>query len=116
MMPEDEQKIVSIVFKRFYQLDVENLKWGEIDECIYTLDWMSDEEVIIEAAIKIQMQTSGTPRCKKTHTSDECFVPTIIEAIGHILNLYGETSELHKNNRFILLYYLALSQTGHILS
>ena len=116
MMTKDQQETVTKVLRNFSDSEAAEQKWTDIDEKMYMIDWMSDTEIVVEAAVLYQLQSAGQPRCNRDHPIGECFIPTAFEAVGYILNLYGETGYLHLKNRFILAYYLALTQVGYIVS
>lgn len=114
-MTKDQQDTVTKVFRRFYDADQAETQWTNIDEQMSMLEWLDDHQLVIEAAVLIQIQSSGEPRCNQNHPISECFIPLVIEAAGHILDLYAKTGNLHPNNKFVLQYYLAMSQVGFIV-
>lgn len=114
-MTKDQQEIVSRVYVKFYKSDCTDEGWTDIDEQMSHLEYLEDNQLVIESAVLIQLQSGGQPKCTLDHPNKECFVPIVIEAVGYILDLYESTSNLHPKNKFILQYYLALSQVGHIL-
>lgn len=115
MMTKDQQDTVTKVYRRFYESDLADAEWTDIDEQMTMLEWLDDNQLATESRVKFNEHVNGKPRCMQDHTGSECFVPTIIEATSAILDLYESTSNLHEKNRFILRYYLALSQVGFIL-
>ncbi len=115
MMTKDQQETVSRVYRRFADADAAATSWTDVDEQISILEWIDDRQLIIESAVLVQLQSQGEPRCNQDHPISECFIPLIIEAVNHILELYEKTGNLHINNKFILQYYLALSQVGLII-
>lgn len=118
MLNNDQKEIVRKVYNKFAESDAAgNEGWSEIDENMSYLDWLEDSQVVIEAAVKLQLQQQGVPRCNLDHRNPgDCFVPVVLEAVGYILDLYANTGHLPTKNRFILQYYLTLSQIGYILS
>lgn len=115
MMNKDQRETVKLVYQRFVESDGLDQAWSDLDEQMSLLEWLDDGQLIIEASVKIKEQTMGQPRCNQNHSIGDCFVPTIIEAVGLILDLYSKTGNLHSNNKFIVKYYLALSQVGFII-
>lgn len=115
MMTKDQQLIVTQVYRKFYESDSADEGWTDIDEQMSMLEWLDDNQLVVEAAVLMQLQAQGTPRCGQPHPISQCFVPTIVEAVGYILDLFANTGSLHAKNKFILQYYLALSQIGFIV-
>jgi hypothetical protein len=116
MMTKEQQITVSQVYRQFAESDSKDMEWTNIDTYMEAMSWLDDNQLIIEAAVVHQIHCSGQPRCTQEHPIEHCFVPVIIDAIGHILDLYAETKNLHVKNRFVLEYYLAVTQEGLILS
>lgn len=116
MMTKEQQETVTKVYRQFYGSDTRDTDWTEIDTFMEAMAWLDDPQLVIETAIVHQIQCAGQPRCTQDHPIENCFVPTIIDAVGHILDLYAETQNLHVKNRFILEYYLAVTQEGLIVS
>lgn len=114
MMSKEQISTVVKVYRKFHDLDLIDTQWTELDEYMYLLDWLEDKQITIEASVLLKNQSSGNPRCNSKHSQSECFVPTILEAIGYILELYSNTNKLHIKNRFILQYYISISQIGII--
>ncbi|NJO48230.1 MAG: hypothetical protein HC840_00780 [Leptolyngbyaceae cyanobacterium RM2_2_4] len=115
MMTKDQQETVLKVYRRFVDADNAETQWTNIDEQMSMLEWIEDQQLVIEAAVLIQLQSQGEPRCNQNHPVSECFVPSIIESVGYILDMYAQTGHLHAKNKFILQYYLAMSQVGFIV-
>lgn len=117
MMTQDQAKIVMAVYRKFAEQDEQNAEeWTPIDEYMEKLDWLNNGQLIIEAQVKYNEHKSGEPRCQYPHGKTECIVPIIVDAVMAILDLYKKTGNLHEKNRFILMYYLALSQANWITS
>jgi hypothetical protein len=112
---EQELKIEN-VFRRFADSDSKTKNWDELDEAISMLGWLDDNQLTIEVHTKLIHQTSGSPRCNSDHPIAECFVPDIVEAIDLLLNEYVDTRYLSNKAKFMMQYYLGLSQIGHIVS
>lgn len=114
MMTSEQSKMVSLVYRQF--ASSEELGWGELDENLCLLEYLDDDQLHREADVLLSKHQQGKPECRVKHEISACFVPKIIEAVSVILELYKETGNLHKNNRYVLQYYLALSQINHIVS
>lgn len=113
-MTKDAQETVSKVYRRFVEADAAETAWTTIDEQMSMLEWLEDTQLAIEAAVLLQLHSQGNPRCNQDHPASECFIPLIIESVTHILDLYAKTANLHVKNKFILQYYLAMTQVGYI--
>lgn len=114
MMTSEQSKIVSQVFRQF--ASSEELGWGELDDNLCLLEYLDDDQLHREADVLLTKHQRGNPECRVKHDKSACFVPKIIEAVSIILELYKETGNLHKNNKYVLQYYLALTQISHIIS
>lgn len=113
-MTKEQQDTVKYVFGKLAAADNAETSWTDIDEQMSMLEWIDDPQLVIEAAVVMSLHSKGEPRCGTDHPISECFVPVLVEAIGYILDLYAKTGNLHAKNKFILQYYLAMSQTGFI--
>ncbi len=111
-MTREEATIVKVVYTRLIENEVED--WTEIDDNIEFCSMLSDEQLIIETVIKAHKHSKGTIRCIENHVPEACLAPYILEAAEAIVALYQKTKELHQKNRYILLYYLALSELNLI--
>jgi hypothetical protein len=107
MMSQEEIQVVKVVYERF--IDSESEGWGDLDDNLEFFDWLNDRELIDETKVK-QIGCSKGIRCASEHDIGDCFAPYIFEAVTAILNLWDKTRMLHKNNRYILLYYLSMSE------
>ena len=114
-MSKDQQIVVTRVYQRFCKADAEETSWTDIDEQMCYLEYIDDPQTVIEAAVILQLHLQGDPRCEQDHPREECFIPLVIDAATAIIDLYGKTGNLHPKNKFILQYYLALSQVGYIV-
>lgn len=114
MMTSDQARAVAQVFRRF--VNSEDRPWDDLDEQLNMLDWLDDDQLHREADVVFEQHKNKNTRCSVPHKNDECFVPTIIEAVNAILELYKETGQMHKNNRYILQYYIGLTHIGMILA
>lgn len=103
------------VYQRFLESDIKQQGWSELDEQMYALECLSDNQLTIEASVKLNEHLSGNPRCSQDHAIEQCFVPVIVDAVTIILDNYMESGDLSVNNRFVLEYYLSVSQIGLIV-
>lgn len=111
-MTKDQAKIVAYVYRKF--LENENRGWDEMDDYLEILEYLDDDQLYREADILLDKHTGKKLVCNMKHKNNRCFLSETIEAVLAILELYKDTSDLHKKNRYILQYYLALSQAGLI--
>lgn len=116
MMTAEEVSVVKLVFSRFMESECINEKnektnWGDLDYNLDYFDWMSDNELITESQIRYENHKKGKSfRCYSSHKSEDCFAPFILEAVEAILSLNNKAKELHPKNRYILVYYLSMSE------
>lgn len=116
MMNTDQIKVVARVFRQF--LASETLEWNfQLDDALCQLEWLEDEQLALEATLLCKQHSNNKLRCTADHKrSEECFALTIYDAANSICDLYADTHEMHKNNRYILQYYIALTHLGMILT
>lgn len=114
MMTQDQVKIVTRVYNKFFESETSS-SWTEIDHYLSLLEFIDDDQLFRESDVLYSAHNRGIPTCDLNHPREECFIPIIMDAVKAILDLYKETNYLHKNNRYILQYYLALSQAQMIL-
>jgi hypothetical protein len=113
MMTPDETQVVRIVYERF--LESESNEWGDLDSNLEFFDWLIDSELVNESKVKqIKHLKSKNFRCTSDHDQQDCFAPVVLEAVGYILNLWDKTRTLHENNRYILVYYVSMSELNLI--
>jgi hypothetical protein len=118
MMSEEEVKVIRMVYNRFMDMDSDKAvpTWTDLDDNLEIVDYLTDSELVVECEIKYESHSGGIFRCSQNHPQTQCFAPFILEAVEYILDLYGETEELHVNNRYILCFYLAMSELRLIYS
>lgn len=114
MMTPDQVKKVTEVFRKFADSDLQQKEWSEIDDYMVYLDYLEDNQLILEATVIHYSHSLGKVGCGIDHPN-ECFMPSVVEAVGSILILYSETGQLHKNNRYILEYYLTIDHMDLIV-
>lgn len=112
MTTNDQVKNITEVYSRF--IKSEHREWGVLDDTLCYLEYIEDDQIYKESSILFWKHRDGAT-CDISHPIEECFVPLILNAVEAILGLYEETRDMHPNNRYILEYYLALSQIGTIV-
>jgi hypothetical protein len=115
-MTPEQIEITKNIYQKFYEIDCNQHDWTSIDEYMSHLDYLDDKQVAIEAEVKLREHLSGNPKCKEHEEEHECLVPKIIEAVKIIINGNREKKKIHIKDRFVLQYYLALSQAKYIVS
>jgi hypothetical protein len=114
MLGSAESKNLTYLFNQF--LKCEEKGWTELDDFLDILDYLDDDQLCKESAVLFSFHKNKNMGCPYKHaTGTQCFVKPILEGVEAILNLHDETGNLHINNRYILLHYLALSETGNII-
>lgn len=117
MMTVEQAQTVKSVFIRFNGNEFQD--WTSFDETMVHLSWLSDEQLVIETQVIMEGHMNSDARCVTNHDSEQCFVPTILEAVSFIVNDYSaieEKKRLAKKARYVLEYYMALAQTGEIIT
>ena len=117
MMGKEEKDIVTVVYRRFLESESDDA-WTDLDEKLVVLDWLNDQELVSEAIVKyLSHSKEGTVfRCMQDHKQADCFSPFVLEAVESILVLWNDTKDLHSKNRYVLEFYLAMSDLGLIYS
>lgn len=117
MMSKEEKDVVTVVYRRFLESESDD-SWTDLDEKILMLDWLTDQQMISEATLKyLSHSKEGTIfRCMQNHSQADCFSPFILQAVESIVLLFSDTNYLHERNRYILMFYLAMSDLGLIFS
>lgn len=115
MMTPDQAKVVGEVFRRFLEGE-EGAGWDEVDTQLQHLESLTDDETYKEADIQVYYHNYGKVKCSQEFCNQGCYAQTVVDAVIYICDLYKETGNLHKNNRYILSYYLALSHLKMIVS
>ena len=113
MMSKEEAETVKAVYNRL--LDSEEQVWTDIDDNLEMVGWMSDAELITESKIRLaEHSKKGTFRCYNDHGTENCFAPTLLEAVEAIVLLSGQSGKLHEKNAYILSYYLVMTEMNMI--
>ena len=110
MMDPVETKNVGVVYRKFIAID-DKRGWNGVDDYMSQLEYLDDDQLHREADVLFEKHSMGDVGCGKPNCSP-CFVDTVLDAVFCILELYQDTGLMHKNNRYILENYLAMSQHG----
>lgn len=113
MMTSDQVKVVVGVYAHL--IAAEDRGWDSLDDYMHHLEYLDDDQLHREADVILTEHVRGLVRCRENHPREKCFIPTLIEAVGAILELYKDTNNLHPKNRYILCYYLAFNQADLII-
>ena len=108
MMSRDQEETVKLVYRNFLSHDY-NRQWTPLDDYLYSLDYLSDGQTVLEAETQLYRHSQGTLKCNEDHGDSQCIVPQMIDSVNAICDLYQETGSLHIKNRYILQNYLAVS-------
>jgi len=95
-------------------MESESVSWGDLDDTLEFFGWLSDRELIKEAQIRFSFHQHGVFRCTQNHDQQYCVAPLILDSVEAIVSLYKKTGELHEKNRYILTYYLSMSELNFI--
>lgn len=114
MMTKEESEAVKIVYNRLIDSEEEN--WSHIDDNLELCSYLSDSELIAECSIKYLSHSQGVFRCSQDHPIEFCMAPRFLHAVETILTLYCQTQQLHPKNKYILEYYLTMSEMKMIFS
>lgn len=113
-MSSDQVKNITQVYNKFLENEIRG--WDSIDEYLEMLEYIDDDQLHREADVLFSTHKSKPMGCPHKHKDpNACFVKRILEAVEAILDLYKETGQMHKNNRYILQNYLALTQSEQII-
>lgn len=113
-MTSEQSKNITYLVDRF--LESESKGWTNLDDLLEYLEYLTDPEIYTESEALYSIHKTKKMGCPYVHKEGSvCFVYGILDAVEAILNLYEESGSLHPRNRYVLCYYLALSQDGQIL-
>lgn len=115
-MTPDEAKTVAEVYRKLFDADISQLEWDEMDNQMTYLDYLDDREIFNECSVLLERQSKGIISCHSEFCNQGCYAQNVADAVGHILDLYKETQNLHKKNRYVLEQYLSLSHIEFIIS
>ena len=97
-------------------MDAEEKSWSEIDFFLELIEFLDDDQLCREAEVLYSGHNGRNVGCpSELGPGVNQFVKEILEAADSILQLYRETNSLHIKNRYVLYYYLALSQAQRIV-
>lgn len=108
MMTKEEAESVKLVYNRLIGSEEED--WSPIDDSLELCSYLTDSELVTECSIKYVAHSQGTFRCSQEHEAQYCMAPRILDASEAIITLYWQTKELHPKNRYLLEYYLTMSE------
>lgn len=108
MMSKDQENAVKLVYNNFYGHDMKR-GWTEMDDLLDHLDFLTDEQTVMESEIQLFKHSEGQLKCSEDHGQSQCLVPDLMDAVNGIIELYQENEVLHPKNRYILHNYLAVS-------
>lgn len=114
MITLEQADVIRAVLNRFN--DYEVLAWTSLDDNMEFLACLSDKQIVAEARVMIKKHELGNARCSKNHPREECIVPVVMESIRYIADYFDEIDRLSKKSRYVIEFYLSLSQTGVIIS
>ena len=112
-MSKDQVKTVVFVYNRL--MENEKRGWDAIDDYMDWLEYLDDDQLHREVDVMYEIHGRQQVKCSKDHGKEECLIPMLLEAVGAIIDLYKETGDLHEKNKYILQYYLALTQSDMII-
>ena len=111
-MSSQEVRNVTHVFNQFMSTETGN-NWDKFDDHMSHLEYLTESELITEATVMLTEHSDGIAGCGSKCTT--CSVPPILEAVSSILELQKTAKTLHPNNKYILRFYLTISQLGEIV-
>lgn len=113
-MTKDEIEIIKSVYDRFLLCDGDDY-WSSLDEMMEYFEFLDDNEIINEASMRILLHRRDGIKCANDHNIEDCFAPTILDAVEAIVQLYDESKTLDNKNRYVLSYYMTLCELKLIL-
>lgn len=115
MMSDIQIKNITYLYTRFMESEING--WTDLDNYLESLSWLDDLQLYREAEVLYSHHKYQKMGCPYVHTEGTvCFVTNIMDAVEAITDLYKDTGNLHPRNRYVLEYYLGLSQDGQIVS
>jgi hypothetical protein len=113
-MTNEQAQIVRQVYDRFNDGENDNVLWTEIDETLWQLSWLDGDQLIREASVLFSHYKGRQVKCNMVHVQSECFAPKIVGAVEAILESHGRAGKMLSEHKYILQYFLTLSQLGVI--
>lgn len=115
MLNPEQFQTVEQVYVRFMEGE-ELAGWDEIDTQLEYLDYLDEEQIFREASVQVIYHESGKVGCNDEFCGQGCFAEIVVEAAEIICELFNNTGQLTPKHRYVLEYYLALSQLKMIVS
>lgn len=112
-MSRDQEETVKLIYRSFLSHDY-NRQWTPLDDYLHDLDYLSDEQTVLEVETQLYRHSQGTLKCAEDHGNGQCLVPQMMDGVNAICELWTETHVLHPKNRYILQNYLAAAHNGLI--
>jgi hypothetical protein len=110
-MSNSQKNSVLMVYKNFIDNEyLLNNGWSDMDESMWQLEFLSDEETITEAEVLINKHSQYVVKCSDYCEYRSDMVPQLLEAVGAIIEVWVYSGGiLHPKNRYIIHNYLAMS-------
>lgn len=105
----ERTEVIDIVYERFMESE-EDLMWTDLDDNLEWFSILTDKELVNETEIKLFEHAKGTLRCKQEHSHEYCFAPLILEAAQSISLFFKKSKVLSVRHKYVLTYYMALSE------
>lgn len=114
MMTSEQAKTVVQAYNHL--IESEKRGWDALDDYLDYLDYLDNDQLHRESDVIYSKHSVGVAKCQQDHPKEKCFIPVMVDAVGAILELYKETGNLHEKNRYILQYYVAMTQADMIVA
>lgn len=114
VMTSELDELIKTVYNRF--LDSEDKRgWSSLDDYLDLLEYLDDHQLYKESLNLYNLHKNKKMGCPYNHKKKDCFVPSVLTVIELILIYYAQKMILTEKYKFILQYYLALTQCGQII-
>lgn len=114
MLDAYQVKNLTYLYDQFMKSEIKG--WDKIDDYLELLEFLDDDQLYRECDLLYSFHKNRNMGCPYKHVDNsQCFVRPLLDGVEAILNLYLNTGNMHPNNKYILRYYLALSQDGQII-
>lgn len=111
-MTKEQLATIDDVYAQFMKGE-EHAGWDLMDDQLCHLEYLDDHQTIIE--VKVQLERHGsTVACNQEFCNQGCYAQIVVEAVKYIVN-DCECEILSVKERYVLDYYLSLSQLGMIV-
>lgn len=102
----EQDFILNRAYKICQDLDRKQEEWSDLDEQMYLLGWLNDSQIVLEADMAIE-RNSSKDICQYNDEADD--VVAILESAAvSAVEIWREYKSLHANDRYVLEYYLSL--------